>query len=147
MDTSDPATMDLVAFGRYVAGAGADELTGLVHGPDRRALLDRLFHSMPDVFRPDRAEGLVATVHWFVGDRGDGGQDHYEMTIADGRCVVSPVPGGVPDLTLTLGAVSYLQLVTGNAHAVALVIRGRLRTRGDLGLIARFPNLFDPPKP
>ncbi|MFC4146103.1 SCP2 sterol-binding domain-containing protein [Micromonospora mangrovi] len=147
MDHSDPSTMDLLAFGRYVAGASAAELGRLVQGDGRTALLDRLFHSMPDVFRADRAGNLKAVIHWHVGDRVDGGADHYEMVIADGRCVVSPAPTGRPDLTLTLGAVSYLQLVTANAHAVALVVRGRLRTRGDLALTAKFPSLFDPPKP
>lgn len=147
IDHSDPTTMDLADFGRYVKTAASSELLALVQGENRSALLDRLFHSMPDVFRADRAGSTDAVVHWFVGDRLDGGADHYEMRIADGVCVVSPRPVALPKLTLTLGAVAYLQLVTGNAHAIALVMRGRLRTKGDLALSAKFPALFDPPKP
>jgi hypothetical protein len=147
IDHSDPVTMDLAAFGRYVKRTPEAELLRLVRGEHRTVLLDRLFRSMPEVFRADRAGSIDAVVHWFVGDRLDGGADQYEMRIADRAVVVSPAPAATPRLTLTLGAVSYLQLVTGNAHAVALVMRGRLRTRGDLALSAKFPSLFDPPKP
>jgi len=101
---------------------------------------------MPEVFRADRAGGLDAVIHWRVGDRPDGGVDAYEMVIRGGTCAVSPGGGREPNLTLSLGGVDFLNLVTGNAHAVALVMRGKLKTKGELALTAKFPTLFDPPK-
>jgi putative sterol carrier protein len=86
-------------------------------------------------------------IHWRIGDRLDGGVDVYELVISDGACRLSPRPEGEPNLTLSLGAVDFLNVVTGNAHPVLLVMRGKLKTKGDLGLTAKFPNLFDVPKP
>lgn len=142
----DPAVMDPVEFARGVRDAPADALRALMRGDRRTPILAELFRRMPDVFRADRAGALDAVVHWNVGDRPDGGVDTYQVVISGGVCEVSAVPDREPRLTLTLGGVDFLNLVTGNAHAVALVMRGKLKTKGDLGLTARFPNLFDVPR-
>jgi hypothetical protein len=147
IENADVATMDPLEFARLVKRSSSDELRRLVHGSRRGAVLDELVSQMPGVFRADRARGIEATVHWRIGDRLDGGVDVYEFVIADGTCVVSAQPAGTPRLTLSLGAVDFLRLVTGNAHPVMLTMRGRLKTRGDVGLTAKFPSLFDPPKP
>ena len=44
-----------------------------------------------------------------------------------------------------MSAVDFLNLTTGNAHPVLLVMRGRLKTKGDVVLTAKFPTLFDIP--
>jgi hypothetical protein len=142
----NPAAMDPLDFARFVKRTPAEELLRLMRGERRAAVLDEVFRRMPGVFRADRAGTLDAIVHWRVGDRPDGGNDVYELAIADGACVVSPAPTAEPKLTLTLGAVDFLRLVTGNVHAVVLVMRGRLRTTGNVALTARFPSLFDVPR-
>ncbi|MER7166865.1 SCP2 sterol-binding domain-containing protein [Micromonospora sp. NPDC000207] len=116
-------------------------------GGHRHAVLEELFVRMPHVFRADRAGSLQAVVHWRIGDRPDGGSDTYQLVIDGGRCVVSEQPDREPALVLTIGAVDFLAVVTGNAHPVVLAMRGKLRSKGDLGLTAKFPTLFDNPKP
>jgi hypothetical protein len=143
----NPATMEPREFARLVKKSSARDLLRLMQSARRTAVLDELFVRIPGVFRSDRAGTLAAVIHWQIGDRPDGGVDTYQMVIADGTCVLSPSPELTPRLTLTLGAVDFLNLVTGNAHPVALVMRGRMRTRGDLALTAKFPSLFDIPKP
>lgn len=144
---TNPAMMDPLEFARLVKRTPAHELRAMMHSDRRAAVLDELFTRMPGVFRADRAGSINAVIHWVIGDRPDGGVDTYELVIADGRCELSPAPQREPKLTLALGAVDFLNLVTGNAHAVALVMRGKLKTKGDLALTAKFPNLFDIPKP
>lgn len=144
---ADPATMDPREFARLVKRTPADELRRLVHGERRDTVLGQLIRAMPGVFRSDVAGSTRAVVHWRIGDRADGGHDLYEFVIADGVCTVSDTVDREPKLTLTLGAVDFLNLVTGNAHAVMLVMRGKLRTSGDLALTAKFPQLFDNPRP
>jgi hypothetical protein len=146
VDQGNPATLGLAEFGRFVKRTADADLRDLMHGERRTDVLDEVFRRMPEVFRADRAGDLRAVIHWSIGDRPAGGADRYELIIADGTCAVSPAPTGEPRLTLTLGAVDFLRLVTGNAHAVLLVMKGRLRTAGELALTARFPSLFDPPK-
>ncbi|WP_431930420.1 SCP2 sterol-binding domain-containing protein [Micromonospora sp. RP3T] len=147
VNDADPATMDPREFARLVKKTPTAELRQMMHSERRTAVLDELFSSMPGVFRADRARTLDAVIHWVIGDRPDGGTDTYEMVIANGACTLSPAPHAEPRLTLALGAVDFLNLVTGNAHAVALVMRGKLKTSGDLALTAKFPTLFDVPKP
>ncbi|GAB3058632.1 SCP2 sterol-binding domain-containing protein [Micromonospora schwarzwaldensis] len=147
INDTNPATMDPREFARLVKRTPTAELRQMMHSERRSVVLDELFSRMPGVFRADRARTLDAVIHWFVGDRPDGGVDTYEMVIAGGTCALSPAPRAEPDLTLALGAVDFLNLVTGNAHAVGLVMRGKLKTKGDLALTAKFPSLFDVPKP
>ncbi|MGQ5260853.1 SCP2 sterol-binding domain-containing protein [Micromonospora sp. ZYX-F-536] len=142
----NPATMDPREFARMVKTTSTDDLRRMMHGDQRAAVLDELFARMPGVFRADRAGSTNAAIHWQIGDRPDGGVDIYELVIANGTCTLSDSPGSEPKLTLMLGAVDFLNLVTGNAHPVLMVMRGRLKTRGDAALTARFPKLFDIPK-
>lgn len=142
----NPATLEPSEFALLVKQASAAELTGLMTGPRRAAVLDEIFRRMPEVFRTDRAADLEAVIHWVVGDRPDGGADTYQIVIADRTCRTSGTADRDPDLTLTIGAVDFLKVVTGNAHPVMLVMKGRLRTRGDMALTAKFPGLFDVPK-
>jgi len=144
---ADPATMDPREFARLVKRTPAGELRLLMHGERRDVVLGTLISAMPGVFRADVAGSTEAVVHWRIGDRADGGTDLYELVIADGICTVSDTTDRVPKLTLSLGAVDFLNLVTGNAHPVMLVMRGKLKTSGDLPLTAKFPKLFDHPKP
>ncbi|BCB74073.1 hypothetical protein GCM10022251_11220 [Phytohabitans flavus] len=145
-DDANPATMEPREFALLVKNTPTSELRRMMRGEKRTAVLDELFARMPSVFRAERARGLEAVVHWNVGDRPDGGTDVYELVISGGRCAISARPDREPGLTLTLGAVDFLQLVTGNAHALALVMRGKMRTKGDLALTAKFPSLFDIPR-
>ncbi|MFI2407877.1 SCP2 sterol-binding domain-containing protein [Micromonospora chersina] len=101
---------------------------------------------MPGVFRADRAGTTTAVLHWKVGDRPGGGADTYELVIADRTCTRSAAPDRPATLELSIGGVDFLKMVTGNANPVALFVLGKLKARGDIGLTARVPNLFDVPK-
>ncbi|MDG4766935.1 SCP2 sterol-binding domain-containing protein [Solwaraspora sp. WMMD406] len=143
----DPVIMEPREFSRLVKRTPVDELRAVMHGDRRGHVLDELVRRMPGVFRPDRAGAMNAVIHWNIGDRPDGGTDVYELVIADGVCQLSDQPDREPKLTLSLGAVDFLHLVTGNARAVMLVMKGKLKTKGDMALTAKFPSLFDVPKP
>jgi putative sterol carrier protein len=144
---ANPAKMDPLEFARLVKRTPTAELRRMMHSAQRGPVLDELTSRMPEVFRSDRAGSIGAVVHWVIGDRADGGTDVYEFVIANGTCRLSPRPERPPRLTLTIGAVDFVNLVTGNAHAVALVMRGKMKTKGDIALTAKFPTLFDVPKP
>lgn len=137
---------DRAAFALQVKKASDDELRELLDR-DREAVLTALVDSMPAVFRSDRAGTLEAVVHWRVTGRPDGGDDVFELRIADGQCVVVPPGTPTPRLVLQLDPVNFVKMATGNAGAQLLFLRGRLRVRGDLGLVSRFPALFDVPRP
>jgi putative sterol carrier protein len=145
-DDTNPAALPPKEFARLVKQTPADDLKLLMQGSYRKAVLDKIFERMPDVFRPERARGMTAVVHWRIGDRPDGGTDTYELAISDGACQVSAAPTHEPKLALTISAVDFLKVVTGNANPMTLFLRGRMKAKGDLGLATRFPTLFDIPK-
>jgi hypothetical protein len=139
--------MDQRELAELVKQTPSGELKLLMQSERRGDLLDKIFVDMPGVFRPGRAGSTRAVLHWHIADRPDGGVDTYELVIAGGSCTVSATPQHEPRLALTIGAVDFLQMVTGNANPRLLFLRGRIKANGDLGLAMRIPSMFDVPGP
>jgi putative sterol carrier protein len=138
---------DRLGFARQVKAASDDELLALMQSSRRASILNDIAEDLPAVFLADRAGDLDAVVHWKVTGRPDGGGDILELVIRQGTLAVSQRPTRTPRLTLTLGPVDFLKMVTGNANPKLLFLRGRMKARGDLGLTTRFPGLFGTPRP
>src|SRR3982751_3150753 len=123
MPEFDPAqfsSVDPQQFAQLVKSTPDAQLKAGMQGEHRTAVLDEIFARMPGLFRPDRAGSTNAVIHWNVGDRPDGGVDTYELVIADGACTLSPKPEHEPKLALTLGAVDFLKVVSGNGNPVMM---------------------------
>ncbi|MEU1969583.1 SCP2 sterol-binding domain-containing protein [Micromonospora sediminicola] len=142
-----PTTVNPREYARLVKRAPAEELKRLMNSDQRSVVLDDLIHAMPGVYRSETAAAVNAVVHWRIGGRPDGSADLYEFVLSGGACRVSPEPQQKPDLTMALSGVDFLKLVTGNAHPIMLVMKGKLKTIGDMALAAKIPSLFDNPKP
>jgi putative sterol carrier protein len=145
-DLSDFGSVDSQQFAQIIKSAPADQIKEAMQSEQRKKVLDEVFNRMPTLFRPDRAGSTNAVIHWNVGDRPDGGVDTYELVIANGACTLSPEPVNEPKLALTLGAVDFLKVVSGNGNPVMMFMTGKLKAKGDLGLAANIANLFDIPK-
>ncbi|HEX6499863.1 MAG TPA: SCP2 sterol-binding domain-containing protein [Micromonosporaceae bacterium] len=145
-DLTDLSSVDPTQFAQIVKSTPDAQLKEVMQGEQRGKILDEVFSRMPGRFRADRAGNTNAVIHWNVGDRPDGGVDTYELVIANGACTLSPEPKDDPKLALTLGAVEFLKVVTGNANPVMMFMTGKLKAKGDLGLAANIGNLFDIPK-
>jgi predicted lipid carrier protein YhbT len=139
-------TMDPQEFAQLVKKTPDDELKQIMQSERRGPVLDEIFARMAGLFRPEKAGGTNAVIHWRVGDRPDGGVDTYELVIANGTCTLSPKPEHDPKVALTLGAVDFLKVVSGNANPMMLFMGGKLKAQGDLGLAANIGNLFNIPK-
>ena len=57
-----------------------------------------------------------------------------------------PVADREPRLTITLGAVEFLKVISGNANPMMMFMSGKLKAKGDLALAANIPNYFNLPK-
>jgi putative sterol carrier protein len=60
--------------------------------------------------------------------------------------VLSPTAEKDPKLTVTVGPVDFLKVVSGNGNPMMMFMTGKLKAKGDLGLAANIANLFDMPK-
>ncbi|HZN73155.1 MAG TPA: SCP2 sterol-binding domain-containing protein [Micromonosporaceae bacterium] len=145
-DLANLSSIDPQQFAQLVKTTPADQLQAVMQGDDREKILDAIFARFPTLFRADRAGNTSAVIHWSIGDRADGGSDTYEVVIENGACTVSESAEREPKLSLSLGAVDFLNVVSGNGNPVMLFMTGKLKAKGDLGLAANIQNLFDLPK-
>ncbi|MCG5466930.1 SCP2 sterol-binding domain-containing protein [Micromonospora sp. NPDC053740] len=149
MTDFDPATFANVGpkeFAQLVKSTPDDKIAQVMSGDMRDKVLGEVFGRMPSLFRADRAGSTNAVIHWIITGRPDGGSDTYEVAIADGTCVVNQTPQHDPKLSLTMGPVEFLKIVSGGANPVMMFMTGKLKAKGDLGLAANIANLFDIPK-
>ncbi|MFV2018586.1 SCP2 sterol-binding domain-containing protein [Micromonospora sp. LOL_023] len=149
MTEFDPANfsaVDAKGFSKLVKSTPDSKLAEVMRGDLRGKVLDEVFNRMPTLFRPEKAGSTNAVIHWNITGRPDGGTDTYEIVVENGTCVLSPTPQRDPRLSLTLGPVDFLKIVSGGANPMMMFMTGKLKAKGDLGLAAQIANLFDIPK-
>lgn len=149
MTDFDPAAFASVEpkeFAQLVKATPDDKLAEVMRSDLRGTVLDTVFGRMPSLFRAERAGSTNTIIHWTINGRPDGGADTYEIVIENGTCQVSETPERDPKLTLTMGPVEFLKIVSGDANPVTMFMTGKLKAKGDLGLAASIANLFDIPK-
>jgi putative sterol carrier protein len=145
-DLGDFSNMDPKQFAGLVKSAPDSQLAEIMSSPQRKTILDAIFSRFPELFRADRAGSTNAIIHWNITGGADGGTDSYELVIADGTCVLSPSPDQDPKLSITVGPVDFLKVVSGVGNPMMMFMTGKLKAKGDLALAANIANLFDIPK-
>src|SRR5262245_57517859 len=149
MSDFDPAeftSIDPKEFAAKVKSASSADLKELMSGDNRDKIIEAIFSRMPSTFRADRAGSTSAVIHWNITGRADGGSDVKEVVVENGTCAVSPTPEREPKLTVTIGGVDFLNLISGNGNPMMMFMTGKLKAKGDMGLAANLANLFDLPK-
>src|SRR5437588_4204773 len=143
-EAGQPSADQLAAM---VANASDEQIAEGMASEARPMILGEIFRRMAEHLEPNRAAGVDAVVHWKILDRPDGGYDHYEIVIRDGKCSLSEVPGEQARVTLRVKPVEFMRLVTGSTSGPELFIRGKLRIEGDLMFAARIAGMFQIPRP
>jgi putative sterol carrier protein len=149
MSDFDPAkfsSVDPKEFAQLVKTTSDANIAKAMQSDLRGKILDEVFDRMPTLFRADRAGSTNAVIHWNITDRPDGGTDTYEVVIANGTCFTSEQAERDPKLSLTMGPVEFMRIVSGSGNPVMMFMTGKLKAKGDLGLAASIQNLFDIPK-
>jgi putative sterol carrier protein len=139
----DTKAVDAQEFARNVSQMPDEELREAMQGPLRGQIIAEIFRRMGEHFKADSA--AEAVIHWRIGGRPDGGEDHWEVAIAQGACTTSPQPTSEPRATLKLDGVDFIRLVTGNANGPMLFMSGKLKIEGDLMFSAQIPAMFTIP--
>ena len=145
-DPANFASVDAKELAKLVKSTPDSKIAEVMQGDLRGKVLDEVFNRMPSLFRPEKAGSTNAVIHWNITGRPDGGTDTYEIVVENGTCTLSPAPQREPRLSLTLGPVDFLKIVSGNGNPMMMFMTGKLKAKGDLGLAAQIANLFDIPK-
>ena len=145
--TDDLANLDAGKLAALAAGATDEQLTeGMSDPAARQAVLDEIFRRMAEHVDPGKAKGINAVLHWKITDRPDGGVDHYEVVLDDGKCTVSEEPTGEPRVTFTVGPAAFLRLVSGAQPGPVLFMAGKLKIEGDLMFASQVATMFRIPQ-
>src|SRR3954471_877471 len=108
--TIEPEGVDAVAFAGQVKQVSDEDLRALMSSEMRGQILDEIFRRMVEHFRPDRAQGVEAAIHWKILDRPEGGYDHYEFVMESGRAALNQPPARDATLEFRIGPVHFLRL-------------------------------------
>ncbi|HEX9822410.1 MAG TPA: SCP2 sterol-binding domain-containing protein [Methylomirabilota bacterium] len=97
------------------------------------------FDAMPGRFRPDKASGTNAVIQYDIG--GDGGGT-WHAVIKDGACTVNQGAAQNPNLTLSIAAQDWLDMLGGKQSGQMLFMSGKLKVKGDMGLAMKLGSMF-----
>jgi len=97
------------------------------------------FEMMPGRFNKESAKGLDAVYQFDLS--GDGG-GKWQVVINNDQCQVSEGPHAAPNITISMTAQDYLDMVTGKLNGQMAFMTGKLRIAGDMGLALRLQSLF-----
>ncbi len=105
--------------------------------------VDGIFSSMPELFLPDKAAGVNASVAYKV--TGEGGGD-YTCIIAAGAFTLAREYKADASATVQITAEDWIALNEGKLDAMQAFMSGKLKGAGDLMLLQKFPKFFKKPE-
>ena len=99
----------------------------------------QVFEMMPSRFNAGAAAGVDATYQFdLTGD--DGGT--YHVKIADGACDVQKGACDSANITITMAASDYLDMINGKLNPQMAFMGGKLKIKGDMSLALKMQQIF-----
>jgi len=103
--------------------------------------IQEVIQGMPGQFNADAAKGMNAVYQYDI--TGDGGAQFY-TDIKDGALQVKEGTHASPNITITMAAKDYLDLVNGKLNGQMAFMSGKLKIKGDMSLAMKLQSLFRP---
>jgi alkyl sulfatase BDS1-like metallo-beta-lactamase superfamily hydrolase len=133
-------------FGRLMRDAPPERVEQVMRSAARKPILDAIFWQMPKQLDTAQAKGVSSTIRWCITGRPDGGSDIYGLVLEDGRArIVKGEHGPEARLTITMDALEFLKLVSGNSDPMQAYFTGRITLAGDIMVAAKLATLFKIP--
>lgn len=134
-----------IEFVDLLKSASDREVADVMAGPTRMSVIDSIFEHMPRMFRADRAGDLRATTHWTITGKGVP-DDQWTVRVGDGQASATRGHDGDASVSLSMGPVEFIKLVTRTGNPVMMVMMGKIKIKGDMSLAANIGNLFEVPR-
>jgi putative sterol carrier protein len=103
------------------------------------ATVKEAFDQMPSRFRSDKAAGTNAVVQYDITGEGGG---TWHAVIKDGACTVKQGVGPNPNLTLSMTAQDWLDMISGKQSGQMMFMSGKLKLKGDMALAMKLGSMF-----
>ena len=101
-----------------------------------------IFGAMPANLNADAAKGMNSVIQFNLS--GDGG-GNYHVVIKDGTCSVGEGAHASPNMTMTMAAQDYVDMISGKLNGQMAFMSGKLKIAGDMGLAMKMQTLFKRP--
>jgi putative sterol carrier protein len=101
-----------------------------------------IFSAMPQQFNADAAKGMNSVIQFNL--TGDGG-GQYHVAIKDGGCAVNEGAHASPNMTMTMAASDYVDMISGKLNGQMAFMIGKLKIAGDMSLAMKMQTLFKRP--
>jgi putative sterol carrier protein len=101
--------------------------------------IKQVITEMPNRFNAGAAKGLKAVYQFDL--TGDGGAK-FNLGIDDGKLAVGEGSHASPNITITMAASDYLDMVNGKLNPQMAFMSGKLKIAGDMGLAMKMQQLF-----
>ena len=101
-----------------------------------------IFDQMSANLNTDAAKGMNATIQFNLA--GDNGGQWY-VSIKDGKAEVSKGSAPSPNMTLSMSASDYVDMIMGKLNGQMAFMSGKLKISGDMGLAMKMQSLFKRP--
>jgi putative sterol carrier protein len=105
--------------------------------------VDGIFSLMPELFMPEKAQGLTVSVYYQV--TGEGGGD-YTCQIENGVFSLKREAKADATSVVVIAAEDWIALNEGKLDPMQAFMTGKLKGTGDLGLLQKFPKFFKKPQ-
>jgi len=101
-----------------------------------------IFDQMSANVNADAAKGMNATIQFNLS--GDNGGSWY-VTVKDGGATVSQGSAPSANMTLSMTAQDYVDMIMGKLNGQMAFMSGKLKISGDMGLAMKMQTLFKRP--
>jgi len=98
-----------------------------------------VFTNMPSRFNKAAAKGLKAVYQFDLTGEGGG---KYHLSIDNETLEVKEGAHASPNITITMAAKDYLDMVNGKLNPQMAFMSGKLKIAGDMGLAMKMQQLF-----
>jgi len=101
--------------------------------------LAQVFSQMVERFKPEKAEGVEATIQFDLSGENGG---MYWFKIENGTCVSGEGAVENPKLTVSASGDAWFDIASGKANVMQAFMGGKLKVKGDMGLGMKLQSMF-----
>jgi len=99
----------------------------------------KIFEKMPDVFKPDQAEGVKAIYEFEISGEGGG---KWQVLVENKTCKVIQNGTMDPTVIFRMSTEDHVGIVDGSVNAQMAFMMGRIKVEGDLMAALGFYQFF-----
>ncbi|SDD02476.1 SCP2 sterol-binding domain-containing protein [Nocardioides lianchengensis] len=143
----DPTRLDPVDVATVLAHGDEAHLRRVMSSGFRPVVLDEIFRRLPEFVDARKAARCDLTVGFRLLGAPDGEVERRTVRVLRGLATVTAGDEGEErDATVTCEGHDFVRLATGHLSAVAGVLRGRLKVRGDKAKALKLADVIDFPR-